>query len=54
MQLIPLGHLLSSRAWRRPRRRERLVRKLGSLVMTLLEARRPQAARALGTERAPG
>jgi hypothetical protein len=42
------GHLLSRRAWRRPRRRERLARKLGALVVMLLEAREPQAPRALG------
>ncbi len=45
MQQIFSGHLLSRRAWRRPRRRERLARKLGSLVVLLLEGRvDPQAA----------
>jgi len=39
MQQILAGHLLSRRAWRRPRRRERLARKLESLVVTLLEGR---------------
>jgi hypothetical protein len=48
MQQIFLGHFLSRRAWRRPRRRERLARKLESLVVLLLEARDPQPARALG------
>jgi hypothetical protein len=33
------GHLLSRRAWRRPRRRERLARKLGTLVVQLLKGR---------------
>jgi hypothetical protein len=42
------GHLLSRRAWRRPRRRERLARKLGSLVVMLLEGREPQVVRLLG------
>jgi hypothetical protein len=48
MQQILAGHLLSRRAWRRPRRRERLTRKLESLVVMLLEARDPQAPRTLG------
>jgi hypothetical protein len=48
MQQILVGHLVSRRAWRRPRRRERLARKLESLVVLLLESRDPQAARILG------
>jgi hypothetical protein len=42
------SHLVSRRAWRRPRRRERLARKLESLVVLLLEGRDPQAVRVLG------
>ena len=49
MQQILAGHLLSRRAWRRPRRRERLARKLESLVVTLLEGRAAAPApRSLG------
>jgi hypothetical protein len=47
MQQI-VGQLVSRRAWRRPRRRERLARKLESLVVQLLEGRDPQATRTLG------
>jgi hypothetical protein len=50
MQQILAGHLVSRRAWRRPRRRERLARKLGSLVVLLLEGRaEAQSPRALGS-----
>jgi hypothetical protein len=50
MQHILVGHLLSRRAWRRPRRRERLSRKLESLVVMLLEGRvDPPGPRSLGS-----
>ncbi|HTQ45089.1 MAG TPA: hypothetical protein VMI75_20155 [Polyangiaceae bacterium] len=48
MQQI-VGQLVSRRAWRRPRRRERLARKIESLVVQLLEGRDPQLPRALGS-----
>jgi hypothetical protein len=42
------GHLVSRRAWKRPRRRERMTRKLESLVVVLLAGRPNQPVPELG------